>query len=496
MTGLSLGELSRHLVPFGARLVGDSSVRVTDLRQDSRQVVPGDLFVVRDGLRTSGSVFVPDALGRGAVALLVDGRQPLPDVGAPCIEVDDLRRAAAFAVEALHGWPSRGLSIAGVTGTNGKTTTVGLATYLVNRAGGRAARLGTLGFAFDDQVDDSGLTTPEADAITRFAAQIRQRGATHLVMEVSSHALSLERVAALRFEVAAFTNLTQDHLDYHGSMEAYAAAKARLFREYSPRTSVINVDDPTGARLAAELGGRVLRVSRRGDGDVVPVEAELSARGIRGQVRLPSGTVEVTSRLVGEHNWDNLLLSLGIVEGLGLDTRAAAAAVNQAPFVPGRLERCDEPEDDVVALVDYAHTPDALSRALAAVRGLTTGRVICVFGCGGDRDPAKRPLMGEAVGRAADYAIVTNDNPRSEEPQKIAAAIEAGLRPTHVSYEVILERAQAIERAIVAARAGDVVLIAGKGHETYQIVGSERRAFDDRVEARRALALRRLERAG
>jgi UDP-N-acetylmuramoyl-L-alanyl-D-glutamate--2,6-diaminopimelate ligase len=232
-------------------------------------------------------------------------------------------------------------------------------------------------------------------------------------------------------------------------------------------------------------------VSRSQSADVHPVALDNDARGLRGTIALPSGKVEIATRLVGEHNLDNVLSALAIVEALGLDTGRAAAALERAEAVPGRLERCDSEADDVVVLVDYAHTPDALRRALLAVRALTTGSVICVFGCGGDRDPQKRPKMGEAVGRGAGRAIVTNDNPRSEAPERIAEAIEAGIRPTGCAYEVELDRARAIERAIVGASRGDVVLIAGKGHEPYQIIGSETRAFDDRIEARRALAVRR-----
>ncbi len=316
-------------------------------------------------------------------------------------------------------------------------------------------------------------------------------GGTHLVMEASSHALSQARVDAVHFAVAAFTNLTQDHLDYHESMDSYAAAKLRLFTELRPDVSVLNVDDETGARFAEQARGRVIRVGRRPDADVRPIDVELDASGIHGRVRLASGEVRIASRLVGEHNLDNLLLTLGIVEALGLSAERAAEALSLCPAVPGRLERCDVPVDDVLALVDYAHTPDALSRALAAVRGLGNGRVLCVFGCGGDRDPDKRPLMGDAVGRGADYAIISNDNPRSEDPEAIAKAIEPGLAAHDIPYETILDRARAIERAVTLAEPGDVVLVAGKGHEPYQILGDVRRRFDDRVELRRALALRR-----
>ncbi len=493
-TGIPLAELARELDAVGARVVGDRDARVVDVRQDSRKVRRGDLFAARTGGRTNGVEHARDAVARGAVAIMVE-RGALPAVPVPIVEVADIRRAIGLAAESLHGHPSRAIGVVGITGTNGKTTTSLLVQAAVDGAGGACARLGTLGYALGSDRVDSPLTTPEADEISRYAARARDHGASHLVMEVSSHALEQARADALDFAVAAFTNLTQDHLDYHGTMERYAAAKTRLFTGLSPRASVINVDDPAGERIAAVARGRTIRVGRRAGADIHPLEHTLDARGIHARIASPAGEVELASRLVGEHNLDNLLLVLGIVVALDLDVTRAAAALAHAPAVPGRLERCDVPVDDVVVLVDYAHTPDALSRALAAVRGLTTGQVICVFGCGGDRDPLKRPKMGDAVGRGADRAIVTNDNPRSEEPAVIAAAIEPGVAAHGIPYEIELDRAAAIERAIAAARPGDVVLVAGKGHEPYQIIGAERRSFDDRVEARRALALRR-ERAG
>ncbi len=489
-SGIAVGELSRELDRVGARLVGDPDVVVRDVRHDSRQVRAGDLFVARRGGRASGLSFVEDAIARGAAAVIVEHGVP-GRFDVPAIEVDDVRLALALAAEAVHGHPTRQLSVVGLTGTNGKTTTAWLVQHVLAGAGARPARLGTLGYDFDSDRSESALTTPEADDISRLAARVLSRGGTHLVMEASSHALSQARVDAVHFGVAAFTNLTQDHLDYHDSMESYAAAKLRLFTDLSPDVSVLNVDDATGARFAGLAKGRVIRVGRGQAADVHPLDVVLDARGLHGRVRVPSGEVSIASRLVGEHNLDNVLLTLGIVEALGLPIERAAEALSLCPAVPGRLERCDVPVDDIVALVDYAHTPDALSRALAAVRGLGQGRVICVFGCGGDRDPDKRPLMGDAVGRGADYAIISNDNPRSEQPEAIAKAIEPGLSPHKVPFETILDRAAAIQRAVTLAEPGDVVLVAGKGHEPYQILGDVTRRFDDRVELRRALALRR-----
>lgn len=488
--GLRLAELCRLLDSVSPRLVGDSRVVASGLQQDSRRVTPGDIFAARAGARADGTRFVKDAVRRGAVALLVERGAELGDPALPTIEVSDIRLGLALAAEALYGHPSREIEIVGITGTNGKTTTSWLAVQAIDGAGGRAARLGTLGFAFGNDSVEGSLTTPAADDVSRYARDVKRTGGSHLVMEVSSHALSQARVDALCFRVAAFTNLTQDHLDYHGTMDEYAEAKARLFTELSPKVAVINVDDAFGKRLAERCPGAVLRVGRH-EADVQPLRVELRAQGISAQVLVPGGVVELESQLVGGHNLDNLLMALAIASALDLDPIAAARALSRVRAVPGRLERCDVPADDITVLVDYAHTPDALERVLGAVRGFTEGRVTCVFGCGGDRDAAKRPQMGEVVGRAADRAIVTNDNPRSEEPEVIARAIEAGLCRHGAPYVVELDRARAIERAIVEASSGDVVLIAGKGHEPYQILGAETRRFDDRVEARRALALRR-----
>ena len=351
--------------------------------------------------------------------------------------------------------------------------------------------MGTLGYSFVGELTASALTTPESDDLVRFAADSLARGATHLVLEASSHALSLARLDGARIAVAAFTNLSLDHLDFHGDMASYGEAKAGLFTEFAPDTSVINVDDPMGAELAERAQGRVLRTSRE-FGDVFPKQVSVDERGIRGQFSVLGESVELETRLVGSHNLDNVLMTLAIGAALGLELEPLAEAYADPRLgVPGRLERCDAEQDDLVVLVDYSHTPDALFRALSTVRALSKGRVHCVFGCGGDRDEQKRPLMGEVAARGADRVVITNDNPRSESPSRIAEAIEKGVRGVTKDYRVVLDRARAIEETLLGAQPGDAVLIAGKGHETYQIVGSERRDFDDRVQARHALTLRR-----
>lgn len=491
--GLSLAELAAVLSEHGAALTGDASARVTGVHQDSRRVEPGDLFVARSGAQTDGTAFVDEAVRRGAVAVLVERGRAVPDVAVPILRVDDVRRALARAAEAVHGYPSRQLSLIGITGTNGKTTTSFLVEHALRALGARPGRLGTLGFALPgtSEVGAAQFTTPEADEISGLLARARRAGATHFVMEVSSHALEQSRVAALAFDVAAFTNLTQDHLDFHGTMDRYAAAKARLFTELRPRHAVINVGDAFGATLAATTTARRISVSRTDEADLRALGATLDERGIHAEVAFEGRTLSLTSRLLGAHNLENLLLAAGVLVALGYPPEEVVHALGSAPPVPGRLERCDGPDDDVLVVVDYAHTPDALRRVLTALRPLTRRELVCVFGCGGDRDPGKRPQMGAIAGELADRVVVTNDNPRTEEPSAIAHAIARGLADRATPFVIELDRARAIEQAVLAARAGDTVLVAGKGHEDYQIFGHDRRPFDDRAEARRALALRR-----
>lgn len=477
---------------------------ITGVHHDSRRVEPGDLFVARAGARAAGERFIADAVARGARAVLLERGSRADTLGVARLEAADVPRALAFAAAAVYGHPTFALEVIGITGTNGKTTTAHLVRAAVDACGGRCGIVGTLGYRFADLDLPPTHTSPEADELTRIAAAMRARGATHLVAEVSSIALAAKRADAVRFRVAAFTNLTQDHLDYHGTMEAYAEAKARLFIDLAPGAAAINVDDPFGLelvrRVAPRGGPREVPLARfsaklgasREDTDVAPVALSVTRAGIQMAARTPRGQVELRSPLLGAHNVSNLLTALSIASLLDLDLAAAAEALSGPIQVPGRLERCDDPAlDDIAVLVDYAHTPDALERVLRSVRGLGRGRTLCVFGCGGDRDPLKRPLMGEVVGRGADVAFVTNDNPRSEDPKAIVDAILPGLSGGRAAVTVELDRHVAIERAVLEAAPGDVVLIAGKGHEPYQIIGATRLSFDDREEARRALAKRR-----
>ncbi len=488
---VTVGAVAECLAGWVERVVGQGSARIAGLSQDSRTILPGEIFAARAGKSEDGGAFIEVALSKGASALLLGVGMPVPATQLPVIWVNDIERAIPLAAEAAFGFPSHQLKVVGITGTNGKTTSTWLTQQALLGTGYSAASLGTLGFNFGGASIEVGLTTPQADAVCRFEQQALSRGASHFVMEVSSHALSLHRVLGLKFSVAAFTNLTQDHLDFHGSLEDYFLAKSKLFTELEPGVSVIHTTSPWGQRLAKLAKGRVITVGLQAGADVFPSAWQVGARSLTAKVKLPSGSVEFLAPLAGKHNLENCLTALAIVEGLGLDVQAAAAALATVPQVPGRMERCDSELDDVAVVVDYAHTPDALARALLAARGVGEGRLVCVFGCGGDRDATKRPLMGASVRDAADFAFITNDNPRSESPSLIARAIEAAFVGHAPSYSVVLDRAEAIATAIVGAASGDVILVAGKGHETYQIVEGVRSPFDDRVQARKALAQRR-----
>ena len=485
---------------FARRVHGEASVRVGGIRHDSRAVEPGDLFVAIAGLRHHGSEYARDAIARGAVAVLAEAPLDLP---VPVVVADDALVSLSAIARRLYGDPTAALDVVGITGTNGKTTTAYLIEAMLFATGARPAVIGTVSFRGPGGERPPTHTTPMADDLMRLARWAVDTGATHLVLEVSSHALAMHRVDGARFRVAAFTNLSQDHLDYHGDLESYARAKRRLFDELAPACSVVNIDDPLGADIARTAQGRVLRCSRHpsAEAEVRAVEWRTDRDGIHARVATPSGEVALTSPLVGEHNLENLLVAFGCGVGLGLDTTLTLRGLATCRGAPGRLERVDA--RDLAIFVDYAHTPDAVERVLRAVRPLTPGRVWIVFGCGGDRDPGKRPLMGRAAAELADVAVLTSDNPRSEAPERILDAVEAGARAGGMQtatrtelgrdrgrYVVEPDRRAAIALAVGRAAAGDTIVIAGKGHEKVQIVGAAKLPFDDCVEAREAVRVR------
>jgi UDP-N-acetylmuramoyl-L-alanyl-D-glutamate--2,6-diaminopimelate ligase len=481
--------IEEALGPGSVELVGDGQIAISGVTEDSRRSEPGCLFVAKVGLGRDGLSFLDVALAAGAVAVLT-GRTA--DVGfVPRLVVSDVPAALAHAAEWLAGRPSRALRVVGITGTNGKTTTAALVAQALGSAGRKVARLGTLGLYLEEVHVRDTLTTPGAEDLAECLRLAVRAGVTDFVMEVSSHALAQGRVLGVSFGVAAFSNLSQDHLDYHGSMAEYGAAKARLF-ESGPTASVINVADDFGRELAGRTPGALtVSLDARQPADVVAKEVHLSQRGTVLHVTMAGQDITLTSPLLGEFNAENLLLALGILTKLGLSPALAATHLGQASAVAGRLERVDGPADDVVALVDYAHTPDAVVRVLGMARALGPSHIVCVLGCGGDRDRKKRPLMGRAAAEGADEVWITTDNPRSEDPAQIAREVLAGTSYGSATVLVELDRKQAIKGAISAAPPGAMVLVLGKGHETYQLVGTKVLDFDDRLEVKTALAGRR-----
>lgn len=492
--GASLGDVAAAV---GGTLLGERSIRVLDVTHDSRVVEPGDLFAARKGRAADGLAFVGQALERGAVAILAEREHAPARCAAPVVLVPDIRVAMARAAELLCGNPSDALAVFGITGTNGKTTTAWLVQHVLQAQGARPGVMGTFGASFGGRSFDTGFNTPEADELARIAAWMAEAGATHLLMEMTSIALDQRRTDGLRVRVGAFTNLTQDHLDYHVSMEHYGRAKARLLLDLAPEWAVVTVDDEMGQRLAAEARAKVIRVSRHAGAraDVRPIHvARNDLGGLEVEVATPSGPVRVLSPLFGQHNLSNVLLAIGSCLALGVPAHDAASAIASAPSPPGRLERCHGLGDDIEVWVDYAHTPDGLQQVLGALRPLVRGRILCVFGCGGDRDTTKRGPMGRAAGLGSDVAIVTSDNPRRESARDIADAVRAGMGGAKAEVHVELDRAEAIGLAVAMARRGDAVLVAGKGHETTQVIGDRSMPFDDREHAREALRRRRAQR--
>jgi UDP-N-acetylmuramoyl-L-alanyl-D-glutamate--2,6-diaminopimelate ligase len=485
----------------GIAAIPESDAQIVDLALDSRDVRPGSLFLALPGMRVHGLEHAADAAARGASAVLWEpsaGVEPPSFTGKPfAAPVPDLRRLAGRIADRFFHWPSSQMRIVGVTGTNGKTTCAYLITQCLERLGRPAAYMGTIGWGFLGRLEMPTHTTPDAVSVHRSLAQLKSQGVREVAMEVSSHALDQGRVDGVRFHSAAFTNLSRDHLDYHASMQAYGEAKARLFFGQHLEHAVINVGDPFGRELAHKLVGGVpvtaLWVGSRSDAWLAErfLEARavrLDLAGISLDILGSSCGITLTTKLLGRFNAENVLVVLGCLLALGVPSEEAAAALAQCSAPPGRMELIEAREaGKPLAVIDYAHTPDALAKALAALREHCRGALWCVFGCGGDRDAGKRPLMGSIADDLADEIVVTDDNPRSEDPQEIIRAITRGIK-AHPA-RVIPDRAAAIASALNRAGAADIVLIAGKGHEDYQIYGAVRRNFSDRIEAQRVLGV-------
>jgi UDP-N-acetylmuramoyl-L-alanyl-D-glutamate--2,6-diaminopimelate ligase len=472
----------------------------------AQEVTPGSLFVAIKGFTADGHDYIAQAIEKGAVAVVCEGPG---QAGAVMVTVPDSRKAMAEVAAAFYGHPSADLTVIGITGTNGKTTTSYLIERVLQQAKMATGVIGTINYRFAGQLFDNPVTTPESLDLQRILARMRDSGVTHVVMEVSSHALDLHRVHGCLFDVAVFTNFSQDHLDYHKDMGHYWACKRRLFTELlpsgtqkTPWQAVINMADPKGLDLVDEISLPYIACGQGGQNGVQLLSARFDMHGIRARIDTPKGVLAIHSPLVGRHNLENILNAVGVGVALDMDLTDIAEGIDALDHVPGRLERVPGDHRRFV-YVDYAHTPDALENALLALRALTVERIICVFGCGGDRDRAKRSQMGAIAARLSDLALVTSDNPRTEPPDQIIDEIVAGVRQVcdqHYAaetlarsfqgkgYAVVPDRREAIQLSIQVSRPGDTILIAGKGHEPYQVVGRQKLVFDDRQEAQAALA--------
>lgn len=505
-SGVELREksLSRLIEGLDAVVVqGDPAVKVTGISYDSRKVAEGDLFVAIPGTRRDGALYVAEAVKRGAGAVCVQGAVELPPSVA-CVRASDAREALAWIGASFYDHPSRDLELIGITGTNGKTTTTLLLESILEKAGFRPGVLGTLGYRWAGKRLPAPMTTPESLDLQRLFHAMRRDGVSHVVMEVSSHALALGRVRGCDFRAGVFTNLSQDHLDYHSTMESYFASKALLFGEYLGRpgnisAAVINADDPYGGRLMEVARGEVWSYSlEQRNARVWVRQSALTASGFHAELCSPTGDFEIHSPLIGRLNLYNALSAVTTALALQVPKEAIRGGLEAVSLVDGRLQRVPIPGEcgfDVV--VDYAHTPDAMEKSLSCLREMTRGRLLVVFGCGGDRDRAKRPLMGKVAAEWGDRVILTSDNPRGESPEAILREIEPGVRQVGLrrlasdgtigaerAYTVEPDRKRAIELALTWARPGDLIFIGGKGHETYQIIGGQTFPFDDRVVVR------------
>lgn len=488
-SGISATEVAEKI---GAELSGASDKNVTDVTHDSRQATDGFLFTAIRGLTMDGHRFVEDVMRRGAVGIISEENPPENFNGA-WLKVSDARAALSHAADVVNGEPSEKLKLVGITGTNGKTTTTYLCFALAEAAGEKPAMLTTVEYRIGEKSEPAVRTTPEASDTNRFLREAVEEGCEMAVMETSSQAVHLHRCDFLDFKTVVFTNLTRDHLDYHGTMENYYDAKKMLFDGRTgskPGSSVINIDDAWGAKLANELkanGQRVLTFAQNTNADLTAENIEVSLlKGTSFLLKTPDGEREITSPLVGKPHVYNMLSATAVALELGYNLDSIERGLSKCAGAPGRFERVPHGGDFAV-VVDYAHSDDALLNTLKTAQDLTKGRIITVFGCGGDRDKTKRAPMGEVAGRNSDLVIATSDNPRTENPLQILSEIEVGLKNTNCPYQIISDRREAIFQAISKAKPNDVVIIAGKGHETYQIVGSEKYHFDDREVALEAL---------
>ncbi len=468
-----------------ASITGNPALRIEGVTFDSRRVAPGFLFVAIRGANTDGNLYLEEAVRRGAAAIATES-EAAAGMGVTVLRVEDARRFLAEAAHAFYGKPSCVLRLTGITGTNGKTTSAYLLNAIFRCAGLNSCLIGTLGVWIREQHIQTGFTTPEAPELDSLLRRALDCGCTHGVMEVSSHALASKRVFGTRFDAAVFSNLTPEHLDYHGDMESYYRAKLLLFTEAGgngTRHAFVNTDDPYGLRLSGEIDCPVTTYGRRPEAGIRLLMSRKGVDGTDLRVRTTAGDIELHSSLIGTPNIYNILSVVGVALRAGVGADFIRSGIESVRGVPGRMEliRAGQP---FTIVIDYAHTPDALQKLLETIRELPHGRIITVFGCGGDRDRHKRPLMGEIAGSLSDLVLATSDNPRSEDPNQILAEIEPGLRRCKADFRLQADRRHAIYEALSAAARSDVVVIAGKGHEDYQILGTRVIPFDDRTVAR------------
>jgi UDP-N-acetylmuramoyl-L-alanyl-D-glutamate--2,6-diaminopimelate ligase len=501
MTLRALLQALERMLPAGERpqmFAADDralDIEVRGVTHDSRQAGPGWIFVALRGLKADGAAFAPQAIAQGAAAVVTeDAPDAVPGGGVPWVRVRDARLALALLAAEFHGHPSRRMQVVGITGTNGKTTTCYLLSAMFEAAGVRTGLMGTVAYRTGARQIDATRTTPEAPELQAMLRQMADDGCGACAMEVSSHALALRRVDGTQFSAAVFTNLTRDHLDFHADMEEYFAAKRRLFEMLPDKApAIVNLDDPRGAALSESVARPITYAINR-LADVSPGPLSYSLAGLKFDVRTPNGLVRVRSRLVGRPNVYNILAAAATASALGLPLDAIERGLVDLAGVPGRFEIASSPEDDITVVVDYAHTDDALRNLLETARPLAGRRLITVFGCGGDRDRTKRPLMGMVAARLSDLVVITSDNPRSEDPARIIDEVKRGAQPELRSGDTelltIVDRREAIAEAVRRAQGGDVVLVAGKGHEKYQEIGGKVLPFDDVAVAREALARR------
>lgn len=470
---MKLREVIRDLEILGCS--ADPEAEITGVCYDSRAVKPGELFVAVRGFTADGHRFIPAALEKGAAAILCE---TAPEGEGPYVQVADCRLGLALASSAFYGYPSRSMTMIGITGTSGKTTSSYLMKHLLeSELGAKVGLIGTNGNMIGDRFLHSGFTTPESCELQGLFRKMADEGCSHVVMEVSSHSLSLDRVAGIRYQVGMYTNLSQDHLDFHGDMESYAAAKKLFFSRCD--TMCVNADDAWAAYMCRGESCTVLRYGTKDGADLRAEDLRLSADGVRFTACLGGERVDTAIAIPGLFTVYNALGVMAVGLSLGLSLADCAEAMGSAAGVKGRLELLPT-DGDYEIVIDYCHKPDALEKVLKTLRPGTRGRLIVLFGCGGDRDRMKRPIMGHIAAQFADLCIVTSDNPRTEEPQAILDDILEGMKDSKTPIQVICDRTEAIAWAIDNVRPGDVILLAGKGHEDYQVVGHEKRHMDER----------------